>query len=377
MRILLFAGKGGVGTTTLAAATGVHLARQDRKTLVVSTDPAHSLGDVFGTALQDEPVDVEDQLQGLQINARRLTDHAWETLRGQLRSVLARGDVEALEAEELTVVPAVDELLALTEVQRLVEDGAWENVVVDCGPTAETLRLLALPEAVSGYPHRVDRRACPVDVLQTIDRFTTHLTSLRDFLTRRSVTSMRLVLTPQRLVVAETRRMLTSLALQGIHVDGLVVNGLLPEPGMCWGGAASWLRARRAQQDEVLAELRRSDFTGQMLGSVEQRAHEPVGVRALQELAGELYGDGDPLLGVGQTHPLVEVTEVNGGAEMRIAMPLGSDSTVDLTRVDDDLAVTVDGFRRLVALPESLRPYRPTAAESDARGLVVHWESPS
>ncbi|WP_199431857.1 ArsA family ATPase [Qaidamihabitans albus] len=383
MRVLLFTGKGGVGKTTLAAATAAGLAARGSKTLVVSTDPAHSLGDAFGLPLAAEPAEVDSCLHGAQVDARTLVDNVWATLRVQLRSALTGAGIDALDAEELTVLPGVDELLALTEVRRLAETGPWESVIVDCGPTAETLRLLALPEAVAGYAGRAfGRRGWMAraagawsGVAESVERLAAHVDGLRTLLTDPAVTTVRLVLTPERMVVAETRRTLTSLALRGIRVDGMIANRLMPAPGLWRGSAASWLRTRRNEQEAVLAELRRSGPAEGMLRSVEHRAAEPVGLPALLEIARELYGDADPLGGAGgPATPLLDVSETESGFDLRIALPLGRDAAVDLARVDDDLAVTVDGFRRLVALPGPLRPCRVTGAESDARGLLVHLE---
>ncbi|MEU7783478.1 ArsA family ATPase [Amycolatopsis sp. NPDC049159] len=366
MRILLFTGKGGVGKTTLAAATGAALAARGRKTLVVSTDPAHSLGDAFGHTLGAEPSEVDALLSAVQIDSRTLVDTTWHRLRAELRTALSGAGLDTLDAEELTVLPGVDELLALTEVRRLAEDGPWETIVVDCGPTAETLRLLALPEAVSGYLTRVFGRR----VTDSVRRLGVHLDGLRALLTEPSVTTVRLVLTPERVVVAEARRTLSSLALRGIAVDGLIANRLMPAPGFWRGGAASWLRTRRAQQDTVLAELAGAGFA--RVSRVEHRAVEPVGLPALLEIAAELYRDGDPLAGDGTpVTPLLRIRRTPDGYTLRVAIPLTRDTEVDLARVDDDLAITVDGFRRLIALPESLRPCRITGAESDADGLVV------
>ncbi|MEV6645891.1 ArsA family ATPase [Amycolatopsis sp. NPDC051371] len=368
MRILLFTGKGGVGKTTLAAATGAALAGRGRKTLVVSTDPAHSLGDAFGHTLGAEPSEVDALLSAVQIDSRTLVDTTWHLLRAELQTALSGAGLDTLDAEELTVLPGVDELLALTEVRRLAEDGPWETIVVDCGPTAETLRLLALPEAVSGYLTRAFGRRGRVT--ESVRRLGTHLDGLRALLTEPSVTTVRLVLTPERVVVAEARRTLSSLALRGIAVDGLIANRLMPAPGFWRGGAASWLRTRRTQQDAVLAELSGAGFTA--VSRVEHRAVEPVGLPALLEIAAELYRDGDPLDGDGTpVTPLLRVRPAPDGYTLRIAIPLTRDAEVDLARVDDDLAITVDGFRRLIALPESLRPCRITGAESDADGLLV------
>ncbi|MFE6610849.1 ArsA family ATPase [Amycolatopsis sp. NPDC057786] len=371
MRILLFTGKGGVGKTTLAAATAAALAGRGRKTLVVSTDPAHSLGDAFGRALGGEPSEVDTLLHAAQIDTRGLVDSTWRELRQELQAALAGAGLDSLDAEELTVVPGVDELLALTEVQRLAEHGPWETVVVDCGPTAETLRLLALPEAVSGYLSRMFKPGAR-RTATAVRRLGAHLESLRTLLTDPATTTVRLVLTPERVVVAEARRTLSSLALRGILVDGLIVNRLMPAPGFWRGAAATWMRTRRAQQNTVLAELAEAGFGPGQVKPVEYRAVEPVGLEALQEIAYELYRGLDPLAGneKGVT-PLLRVSESDSGYELRIAVPLHRDSEVDLARVDDDLAVTVDGFRRLIALPEMLRPCRITGAESDAHGLVV------
>jgi arsenite-transporting ATPase len=370
VRILLFTGKGGVGKTTLAAATGAALAGRGRKTLVASTDPAHSLGDAFGHTLGAEPSEVDALLSAVQIDSRTLVDTTWHRLRAELRTTLSGVGLDTLDAEELTVLPGVDELLALSEVRRLAEHGPWDTIVVDCGPTAETLRLLALPEAVSGYLTRVFGRRDRVT--DSVRRLGTHLEGLRALLTEPSVTTVRLVLTPERVVVAEARRTLSSLALRGIAVDGLIANRLMPAPGFWRGGAATWLRTRRAQQDAVLAELAAAGFGPSTLSRVEHRAVEPVGLPALLEIAAELYRDGDPLAGDGTpVTPLLRIRPSSEGYTLRVALPLGRDAEVDLARVDDDLAITVDGFRRLIALPESLRPCRITGAESDADGLLV------
>ncbi|WP_116040929.1 ArsA family ATPase [Amycolatopsis palatopharyngis] len=379
MRILLFTGKGGVGKTTLAAATAAGLAQQGRKTLVVSTDPAHSLSDAVDQRLGTEPVEVADGLYAVQVDSLGLLDEVWVELREQVRHALADAGVDSLDAAELTVLPGVDEVLALGEVRRLAASGPWDTVVVDCGPTAETLRLLALPEAISGYLRKLVVRQSRLagrgrgGTTEAVRRLGAHLESLRELLTDPATTTVRLVLTPERVVAAETRRTLTSLALRGIRVDGLVVNRLMPAPGLWRGSAASWLRTRRRQQNEVLAELAATGLDQRLIRPVEHRAVEPVGLAALVEIAGELYGADDPLAGCDTgVSPLLQVSEVDeGGYELRVAVPLDRESAVDLARVDDDLAVTIDGFRRLIALPELLRPCQVTGAESDARGLLV------
>ena len=390
MRVLLFTGKGGVGKTTLAAATAAATVAAGRKALVVSTDPAHSLADAFGAELGPRPSELDTGLFGAQIDTRRLVDGAWEEMRGHLRTLLAGAGIDELAAEELTALPGVEELLALTEVHRLATAGPWDVVIVDCGPTAETLRLLALPEAVGNYlerlfpTHRRVVRGLLAGVAgssaparwdaaaDAIGRLAEHLEAVRLLLVDQQRTSVRLVLTPERVVAAETRRTLTALALQGIRVDGLVANRLLPDPGTGRGAAANWLRTRRTEQESVLADLRAAEIPVQTVG---YRACEPVGVPALLDLAAELYPEGDPLaVSTVSAEPLLAVTAAENGYQLRVSFPLDVDADLDLARVDDELAITVDGRRRLIALPAALRRCVVTGAEIVDGGLLVDFE---
>jgi arsenite-transporting ATPase len=379
VRILLFTGKGGVGKTTLAAATAVRLAGRGHSTLVVSTDPAHSLADAFDVRLTGEPSLVDTDLHAAHVDTRGLVDSAWQELRTKLQLVLAGAGVDSLDAEELTVVPGLDELLALTEVARLARTGDWDVVVVDCGPTAETLRLLALPDAIATY---LQRAFPPRSVrgmvagkqgwADAVGRLAAHLADLRDLLADPAVTGVRLVLTPERLVVAESKRTLAALALRDIRVDGLIANRLVPKAGLRRGPAATWLRTRRGEQDAVLDELRVT--TPLELHVVEHRAAEPVGLVALGELAEALYGRSDPLAASGSRPSLLQIRPDGAAYLLRVAVPLTPRSDVDLARVEDDLAVTVDGMRRLVPLPAVLRRYTIVDASVDGDGLLIRFE---
>jgi arsenite-transporting ATPase len=398
VRVVLFTGKGGVGKTTLAAATAALLARSGRKTLVVSTDPAHSLGDALEADLGREPVEIDGGLFAAHIDTRGLLEDSWGRLQGHLRTLLAGAGVDELVADELTVLPGVEELLALGEVRRAAEQGPWEVVVVDCGPTAETLRLLGLPEALSGYLERLfpaHRRAvrgllaglagagpgsAPVRhweaAADALDGLAEQLGGLRAMLADHTRTSIRLVLTPERVVAAETRRTLTALALHGLRVDGLVANRVLPgPPPSLRGPAARWLRERVAEQRDVLAELGGLDVA---LRTADHTAAEPTGVPALLELARSLWGDDDPGAVAPAAAPLLRVRRTAGRGtaadsefELVLRLPGAADGPLELARVGDDLAVTVGGVRRLVALPSALCRCIVTAARLDGDDLCV------
>jgi arsenite-transporting ATPase len=397
VRVVLFTGKGGVGKTTLAAATAALLARSGRKVLAVSTDPAHSLGDAFEAELGAEPTELDPGLFAAHVDTRTLLDGAWARLQGHLGTLLAGAGVDELMADELTVLPGVEDLLALGEVRRLAESGLWEVVVVDCGPTAETLRLLGLPEALSTYLERLfpahrravrglisglaaGRDAQPAwdRAIGALDALAEQLQGLRRLLADQDTTSIRLVLTPERVVAAETRRTLTALALYGLRVDGLVANRMVPEaPSSLRGPAGRWLRERYAEQSAVLAGLAALPVP---LRVAEHTAAEPTGLPALRELAGGLYGADDPAAPPdAPATPLLQVnrtagsgTSLDSAFELVLRLPGVAGGPVDLVRLDDDLAVTTaGGTRRMIALPSVLRRCTVTGAHVAGDDLCV------
>jgi arsenite-transporting ATPase len=399
VRVVLFTGKGGVGKTTLAAATAVHLAAAGRPALVVSTDPAHSLGDALEAALDGEPRELAPGLWAAHVDTRSLLDRSWTALQGHLRTLLAGAGVDELVADELTVLPGVEDLLALGEVRRFADGGPWEVVVVDCGPTAETLRLLGLPEALSGYVERLfpahrravrgviaglggrataTREAAPAwdATLAAVDALAEDLAGLRGLLADHTRTAIRLVLTPERVVAAETRRTITALALHGLRVDDVVVNRVLPRPPPSLRGpAARWLRERYTEQQAVLADLGALDLP---LRTADYTAAEPTGAAALRAVAAALYGRDDPAPAGTAAAPLVRVRRTAGSGtgrdsefELALRLPGAAGGALDLARVGDELAVTLDGTRRMVALPAVLQRCAVTGARLVDDDLVV------
>ncbi|MFP5020589.1 ArsA family ATPase [Pseudonocardia phyllosphaerae] len=397
MRVVLFTGKGGVGKTTLAAATGALLAGAGRTALVVSTDPAHSLGDALSTTLGPEPAEITENLHAAHIDARTLLEGTWGDLQEHLRTMLAGAGVDELVADELTVLPGVEDLLALAEVQRFADSGVYDVVVVDCGPTAETLRLLTLPEALNGYLERLfpaHRRAVRGLVanlagakndtdgwdrtVAALGALAGQLTGLRAMLADRDRTAIRLVLTPERVVAAETRRTLTALALHELRVDALMANRVMPgPPPSLRGPAARWLRERASEQHAVLRELEELGV-GVPVVAVPYTAAEPTGVEALAELARSIYGDDDPAGAPdgGTPRPLMELRRTAGHGvsadtefELDVALPGAEDSPLDLARVGDDMVVGLGVTRRVITLPSVLRRCEAVGARLEPGGL--------
>ena len=248
MRIILVTGKGGVGKTTVAAATALAAADRGYRTLVGSTDPAHSLSDALDVALGDRPTEVVPGLHGQQIDSQEQLERQWGTIRRQLMAVFDWGGVGGLEAEEFLVFPGMDELFALLEVKEHARSGHYDALVVDCAPTAETLRLLSLPEVLSWYfdrvlptERRILRAARPVlsrvtnlplpgeDVFAAATTIFEGVEDIKRLLADSLVTTARLVVNPEKMVVDEARRTYTYLGLFGYGVDGVVVNRVLPD----------------------------------------------------------------------------------------------------------------------------------------------------
>ena len=377
MRVLLFTGKGGVGKTTTSAATAALAARRGLKTLVLSTDPAHSLADALGVELGHEPTEITVDgtvgLYGQQVDTQRAFEDSWREVQHYLREVLEQGGVDPLEAEELTVLPGADEVLALLELRAQAESGRWDVVVVDCAPTAETLRLLALPGALGWYMERVfprERRVVrslrpvlsqlaglpmpPDKVFAAVERLHAELAAAQNLLTDPARSSVRLVLTPEAVVVAEARRTLTSLSLYGYRVDGVVANRVFPA-----GSTDPFLAGWVAAQAEQLAGIAAS-FGALPVWRSAYRGAEPVGLPDLLDLADDLYGDsaaeyGDPFAVVETPEPIGVERVASDEFVLTVALPHADKRDVDLVRKGDELVLTVGSHRRALALPSVLR----------------------
>ncbi len=384
MRVLLFTGKGGVGKTTAAAATAVSAAARGMKTLVMSTDPAHSLADAFGLPLASEPTEIDTGLAGLQVDAQSSFERSWRQIQSYLMQVLAKAGIDPIEAEELTVLPGADEVLALLAVREQVECGRWDLVVVDCAPTAETLRLLALPDALDWYMRRLwpmERRVVrslrpvlnrvagvpmPSDaVFDAVERLHGELAGVRAVLSDPQRTSVRLVLTPEAVVVAEARRTMTTLSLYGYRVDAVIANRIFPG-GDPWRDA--WAKAQQVQLRAV-----EESFAPLPLLRVGYQPGEPVGVAALAALGEEAYGELDPL-GMPTAPDPISVRRTSDGFALTVLLPFASRDDVGLTRRGDELSITVGNWRRLLSLPSVLRRCLVTGARMVDGRLEVTFE---
>ncbi len=366
-RVLLFTGKGGVGKTTTAAATALRCADAGLRTIVLSSDPAHSLADALDVPLGPLAAPVVDRLWGQQLDAQDRLEDAWGEIRSYLVGVATWAGVAGIEAEELAVIPGLDEIFVLSDIRDHAASGAWDVIVVDCAPTAETLRLLSLPEILSWYMERLfptgrtlTRLVAPVlarvsdlpvagdGVFAAVLRLYERLDGVRELLTDPARTSVRLVVNPERIVIAEARRTHTYLSLFGYGVDAVIANRILPS-----AVEDPWFDRWRTAQEEHLATIAAS-FGPLPILHADLAEQEVVGIERLRALAAGLYGEVDPAARL-HDGPAMSVTVEGDEVLLCLPLPGAARDDVDLGLGEGELHLRVGAYKRIVALPDALR----------------------
>ena len=384
-RIILCTGKGGVGKTSVAAATALRGAAEGLRSIVVSTDPAHSLADCLETALGPEPTAIGPRLWGQEVRAQTEMERSWAAMREWLAHVLARQGVDRLRAEELTVPPGMDELFSLLEIRRHQASGEFDLIVVDCAPTGETLRLLGFPEMakwwiekVFPWNRRLTNAARPLsrtldlplpglEALGDLERLAESLVEINAILRDRERCTLRLVMGPDQMVVREARRTFTYLGLYGFATDAVIANRILPVE-LADGYLGDW---RRSQAHTLTAI--REGFAPVPVLEARLFEREVVGREMLERLADELYADTDRATAVLWDGPGREF-EINGGAPLlRLPLPFVERGDIDLKQIRDELIVTVAGERRTIILPQALAGLQPSSAKLENGALEIRF----
>jgi arsenite-transporting ATPase len=379
MRIILVTGKGGVGKTTVSSATAIRAADLGYSTLVMSTDPAHSLADAFDRALGDSPTEIVPNLDAQQIDSQQRLEESWGEVRDHLTELFDWSGLKGIEAEELTVFPGMDELFSLATVRDHARSEKYDVIVVDCAPTAETLRLLSLPEVMSWYmdkmfpmSRKVAKVVRPVisrvstipfadeAVFDAVARFYERLDGIREILSDAEITTARLVMNPEKMVISEARRTYTYLGLFGYSVDSAIVNRVLPDDV-----SDPYFDRWREIQAAHLVDIDEG-FAGTDVRTLRLFEEEMVGVELLRVVADELFGDTDPTKRLSKGQALrIEQTDEGGDVELIMLIPFTERGDVDLMRHADELFVTVGSYRRSLILPDSLQ-------RRTVRGAKIH-----
>ena len=384
-RTVLYTGKGGVGKTSVAACTARRCAAAGLETLVISTDPAHSLSEALSADLGGQPVKIDDRLWGQEVKAQEEMERHWSGVQEWLGELLQERGVDRISAEELTVPPGMDELFSLLCLQAHNESGRWDAIIVDCAPTGETLRLLSFPDVARWWIDKVfplERQilaaARPIArslldislpsqaVFSDIERLSQNLIAMNEILRDRERCTIRLVMNPDKMVIGEAMRTFTYLNLYGYLTDAVIVNRLFP------AGVGDYFAAWRRVQEEHL-ELVHSAFAPLPVLCAPYFEQEVVGPGMLDRLADALFRDLDPAAVLHEQ--ITQQLEVDDdGALLKLALPFASKGDISLKQLGLELVVRVDGHKRTIMLPPALAAFHPTEATFEDGALEVRFD---
>jgi arsenite/tail-anchored protein-transporting ATPase len=383
-RTILYTGKGGVGKTSVAACTARSCAEAGLRTLVISTDPAHSLSESLEVELTGEPRPAGDRLWGQEVKAQEEMERHWSGVQDWLGELFVERGVDRISAEELAVPPGMDELFSLLRLQAQHEAGEWDAIIVDCAPTGETLRLLSFPDVARWWIEKIfpmERQilaaARPIArslldiplpsqaVFADIQRLSKNLIAMNEILRDRERSTIRLVMNPDKMVIGEAMRTFTYLNLYGYLTDAVVVNRVFPaDVGEYF---AQW---RRVQEEHL--ELVQSAFAPVPVLCAPYFDQEVLGTEMLDRLAGALFANHAP---AAVLHDAVtqELLLSETGARLRLALPFARKGDISLKKIGLELVVGVDGQRRTIILPPALAALQPVGATFEDGALEVRF----
>ncbi len=394
MRILLYSGKGGVGKTSVAAATGVHLAAGGRRTLVMSVDPAHSLGDSFDLEASlfhggtSEPREITDRLFIQEVNINHEVQRHWTAIATYITSVLRTTGLSGVEAEEMAIFPGMEELSAMMYVNQYLKSAEFDVVILDCAPTAESLRFISLPSTLDWYMKHVfgfqrsmlkavrplANRLAPVELppdsyFKNVQDLFTKIEGIDTVLENPQMTSVRLVTNAEKMVLRETQRAFVYFTLHGLTVDTIVANRLFPA-----SVSDPFFQHWQASQSRTLEEII-TYFTPVPVRKVPMFANEVVGYERLLEMGRSLYSaDEDPCEVTRIEPPFSFRHEAGGGYEVRLELPFAEKGEVKVFKKGDELVIEVGTIRRHVGLPTTMAALMPAKARLSERMLVVEMK---
>jgi arsenite-transporting ATPase len=383
----LYTGKGGVGKTSVATATALACARSGLRTIVMSTDPAHSLADSLDVPLDAAPREVETNLFAQQVQANEEMERHWSAVQSWLTELLADRGLERITAEELTVPPGFDELFALLQIKDHHDSGKYDVIVVDCAPTGETLRLLSFPDVAQWWIEKVfpwERRlisaARPVakafldiplpdkEVYNEVERLVGNLVAMNEILRDHSQTSLRLVMTPDKMVISEAMRTFTYLNLYGYLTDAVIVNRLFPEE-TADGYFASW---REAQQENLVSV--RDSFSPVPVRTAPYFDEEVIGEKMLTRLGDELFKDGSEASEILFDTIIQEIVIEDDSAYLLLSLPFVEKGDIGLNKIGLEVVVRVGDQKRTIMLPNSMTGFKPSGARVEDGRLRVEFE---
>ena len=392
MRIILYTGKGGVGKTTIAAATGIKLAALGYKTIVISLDVAHSLRDAFDNheklvhQHEKKQIHIAENLWIQEINVQEAIVEYWDDVYSYIRSLLNRSGLDNLVAEEIAVFPGMEEICALLYINQYVREKRYDVIILDCAPTGESLRFVSIPTTLEWYMshifklernlakvagpviERVSSVPIPKDnYFQNIQDLFNKLEGIDDVLTDPRITTVRLVTNPEKIVIKETQRAFMYFCLYGLCIDAVIINRIFPD-----GVDAAYFEAWKQTQQHYIEEAL-NYFSDVPVWKVNLFAEEIVGEQGLHRLADALYGEMNPADQFSNESPY-QFRKTGGTYQLLMRLPFLSKDEIGLTKHGDELIVTVGNFKQHVALPRSLSNKKTAGAKLTGDQLVVNFQ---
>lgn len=366
MRIIIYTGKGGVGKTSIAAATAVKMAKQGKRTLILSTDAAHSLADAFGVALGPDPVQISEFLWGQEVNSLRECERNWGVVQAWLAKLMDKANLRDITTDEMIVFPGMEELFSLLQIKRHAQSDQFDALIVDCAPTGETLRLLSYPNVLEWWMEKIfphERRLVKVlrpvtkvftgyelpseDVMDSVASLVNDMSEMQGLLLDPAMTSVRIVLNPEKMVISEAKRSFTYLNLFGFHTDAIIVNRILPDEAS-EGYLAQWHQLHRRYEEEIM-----ENFSPLPILRVPLMTSEVCGLQMLDQVGEHLFENNDPMqiMYVGRTE---EIRKVDDAYHLYVDIPFVDKQAIDLTQKGEELTLHVGSYKRKVILPRAL-----------------------
>ncbi len=387
MRIILYLGKGGVGKTTVAAATAVRSAQLGYKTLVASTDIAHSLADSLDMPLDAIPVQVAENLWAQEISVVADIHNYWSTLQTFVSENISNRGISNVVADELSSFPGMDEIVSLLHINKQAKEENFDRVIIDAAPTGETIRLLTMPDTFRWYAGHLSRFETgvvkalkpfagrllrgPAEIMEALEKLDEATGELRATLSNPEVSSYRVVLQPEKMVVREAERAISYLGLFNYPVDSVIINRILPESA----ADGEFYQKRRELQKKYL-QMIEDNFSPLPLWRAPYYADEVVGLAALSRLADDCFGDVDPC-GIFYRGALQEFVELpDGGYQLRIPISFATGGDVKLRKRGDELFITIGNFKREMILPAVLAKRKATSGVLRQGVLEIDFAPP-
>ena len=393
MRILLFSGKGGVGKTSLAAATGVKLAQLNYRTLVLSIDPAHSLADAFNLDTElfhvqtSEPLAINDRLSVQELNIQKEIKRHWQEISSYVSAVLRTTGISGVEAEELAILPGMEELSAMMYINQYRREQRYDVIVLDAAPTAESMRFISMPTTLDWYMKHIfpfqrnflkavrpiANRVAPFELppdtyFGNVRDLFEKLEGVGEMMEDPRITSVRLVTNAEKMVVRETQRAFVYFSLHGLTVDAVLVNRLLPAEVR-----DAWFNEWHTSQDAMVHEIEEY-FAPVPVKKVPLFSHEVLGRQRLEDLARVLYAEDEDPSAVTRTEKPYTFGKQNGLYEIRVLLPFATKGEIELFKKGDELVVQIGTFRRHIGLPRSMTALSPSRARLESKVLTVEMK---